>query len=230
MAKKVKKKVKIKVMPFLILIISFIVLFFSYRLVVSFRISNIYIKGNEILKDQEIIELAGISDYPSFIKTTKKKVQNMLKGSPYIIEATVKKKFFGQITISVQEATALFINSNGKVVLSNKSEVENDKNLILPTLINFTPDVKYSELIKKFALVKEDIRLKISEIKYEPTEQDKDRFLFLMDDGNKVYLTLTKFDRINYYDTILEELNLECQKGILNLDSGNHFELKEKIC
>ena len=68
---------------------------------------------------------------------------------------------------------------------------------------------EYGEVIIYTALIKkeltktlEDVRLKISEIKYEPTERDKDRFLLLMDDGNEVYLTLTKFDRINYYDTI----------------------------
>ena len=91
------------------------------------------------------------------------------------------------------------------------------------TLLNYTPDTKYEELIKELTKTEEDIRIKISEIKYEPTERDKDRFLLLMEDGNEVYLTLTKFDRINYYDTILEELDLKCQKGILNLDSGNHF-------
>lgn len=230
MSKKVKKKIKIKWVPFFILCIALLSLYFCYELLISFRITNIYVEGNTLLKDQEIIELAGISDYPSFFKTTSKSIENKVRNSPYITNVSVKKKFFGQVILKVEEAIPLFINSEGKMVLSNKKEVENDRNLVLTTLLNYTPDTKYEKLIEELTNTLEDVRLKISEIKYEPTERDKDRFLLLMDDGNEVYLTLTKFDRINYYDNILEELNLECQKGILNLDSGNHFELKEKIC
>ena len=230
MSKKVKKKIKIKWGPFFILCFALLSLYFCYELLISFRITNIYVEGNNILKDWEIIELAGISDYPSFLETTKQSIEKNLNKSPIIIDTSVKKKLFGEVILKIEEAIPLFINSEGWVVLSNKKEIENDRNLILMTLLNYTPDTKYEKLIEELTNTIEDVRLKISEIKYEPTERDKDRFLLLMDDGNEVYLTLTKFERINYYDNILEELNLECQKGILNLDSGNHFELKEKIC
>ena len=40
-----------------------------------------------------------------------------------------------------------------------------------------------------------------------------------------VYLTLTKFKQIEYYNDVLEQL--EGRKGILYLDSGNHFQIKE---
>ena len=40
-----------------------------------------------------------------------------------------------------------------------------------------------------------------------------------------VYLTLTKFRMIKYYNEVLGQL--EGRKGILYLDSGNHFQIKE---
>ena len=46
-----------------------------------------------------------------------------------------------------------------------------------------------------------------------------------MDDGNMVYLTLTKFKMINYYNDVLKQL--EDRHGILYLDNGNHFQIKE---
>ena len=46
-----------------------------------------------------------------------------------------------------------------------------------------------------------------------------------MDDGNSVYLTLTKFRMINYYNDVLPQL--DGKKGILYLDSGNHFQIME---
>lgn len=228
MEKKVKKKVKIKVLPFLIALIVIVILFFLYRFVVSLPIKNIYIIGNSILSDQEIIEIIGIRDYPSFVKTTKKQIKSNLMKNDYIDDVKVKKSFFNQITIEIDEAKALFTDGENILVLSNKKKVENNKNIIVPTLINYTPDTKYEALIEKMSKVNSDILVQISEIMYEPTEQDKDRFKLYMNDGNIVYLTLTKFNMIDYYDSIVSEL--ECKKGILNLDSGNHFETKIDNC
>ena len=47
-----------------------------------------------------------------------------------------------------------------------------------------------------------------------------------MDDGNLVYLTLTKFKMINHYNEVIPQL--EGHKGILYLDSGNHFKIMER--
>ncbi len=228
MEKKIKRKVKIKWLPMLIFVIGLVGLYFLYQVLIELPMTNIYIEGNQILKDQEIIELAKIEDYPSFLKTTSKQMEKKIKKSPYIKKVTVKRKLWGQVMIKVQEEIPLFTNPEGKLVLSNQKTVENEKHLVVASLINYTPDTKYEELIKQLAKVEDGIRKKISEIKYEPTEQDKDRFALYMDDGNLVYLTLTKFNRIDYYNTILNDF--PCQKGILNLDSGNHFEVKEDNC
>ena len=91
--------------------------------------------------------------------------------------------------------------------------------------MNYVPDDKYDTFISKMALIDKGILGKISDIEYTPNDYDKDRFLLYMDDGNMVYLTLTKFKQINYYNEVLEQL--EGRKGILYLDSGNHFQIKE---
>ena len=46
-----------------------------------------------------------------------------------------------------------------------------------------------------------------------------------MSDGNMVYITLPKAENLNKYNEIKKEL--EGKKGILYLDSGNYFEIKE---
>ena len=74
--------------------------------------------------------------------------------------------------------------------------------------------------------VNPEIKQKISEISYLPNDYDKDRFLLYMDDGNSVYLTLTKFKMINYYNEVLPQL--DGKKGILYLDSGNHFQIMQQ--
>ncbi len=226
--KKLKKKIKIRILPFLIFLCFLGLLALLIVFLCSLPITNIYIQGNTLLKDQELIELAGISDYPSFLKTTAWSMKKRVEASPYIVKAKVKRRIWGQVIIEVEEAKPLFIDLENNLVLSTGEAIPNEKNIVAATLINYTPDTKYESLIQKLTKMKDSIRKKISEIKYEPTAQDKDRFALLMNDGNLVYVTLTKFKKIDYYNTIIGDF--PCQKGILNLDSGNHFEIKEDTC
>ena len=82
-----------------------------------------------------------------------------------------------------------------------------------------------NRFIKYYKRVDLSIREKISEIKYDPNEFDEDRFLLYMDDGNSVYITITKFERLNYYNDVLPQL--DGKKGYLYLDSGNHFQIMQ---
>ena len=47
-----------------------------------------------------------------------------------------------------------------------------------------------------------------------------------MNDGNQVYVTVSKLDVLNKYIDIIKKL--DNKKGILYLDSGNYFEVKSK--
>lgn len=226
MAKKIKKKVKIRILPILILLVIVGFIVGSYYLLTLIPIKNIYITGNEYLTDQEIIELAGIENYPSFLRTTISSMKRNIKQSDYISNVKITKKLFAEVHIEIEEQNLLFRKEeNGKVVLANQKEVEDDQKYQLPILLNYVPDTKYDSFIKGMNEVTNDIKNQISEIRYYPNEQDEDRFLLYMNDGNYVYLTLTKFKLINYYEDVLEKL--EGKKGILYLDSGNHFQIME---
>lgn len=223
MKKKVIKKHKIKIRLVLIFLLIFVVLLFTINYMKSLRIKNIYIVGNSILSDKEIIELAKIDSYPNFIRTSCRKIEDSLLKNSYIKEVEVSKSFLSVITIKVKENIPLFIKeTDNKLVLSNGTEVNNDKNLIgFSLLINDVPDNIYTDLLNKFSLINYEIRMKVSEIKYDPNDYDTERFLLYMTDGNYVYINIDKFANLNYYDDIYPTLNNK--KGTLYLDSGNHF-------
>lgn len=229
MAKKIVKKKKLKIVPFLIVLLILIGLSFSVYQVLKANIKNIVIKNASYLNDDYVIDLAGIKDYPSFYLTSSIKMEKNLKKSPYIISAKVKRKFYQVLEIDLKVNNPLFINnSSNTVVFENKGTVPIDEEIDLfrvPRLMNYVPDDKYDTFISKTALIDKGILGKIADIEYTPNDYDKDRFLLYMDDGNMVYLTLTKFKQINYYNEVLEQL--EGRKGILYLDSGNHFQIKE---
>ena len=89
MAKKIKKKTKIKFIPILIFLLLIVIVFFLVSWFLKVKIKNIYIYNNSIVSDQEIIELADLENYPSFLKTSTKKVEETIENNPYINEVTV---------------------------------------------------------------------------------------------------------------------------------------------
>ena len=225
---KIKKKKRLKLIPFLLFVLVIAGAFFLVDVLLDTRVENIIIKGNKIVTDQQIIDEAGLSNYPSFYKTTSYNIKKALEKNSFIKEVKVKRSFYHVITIEVSEYKVLIKKeTTGKLVLENMNEVTTDQEIpyTVPRLVNDVPKNKYSKLLKNLLKVKRSVRSSISEFYYDPNEFDKDRFLLYMDDGNSVYLTLTKFRMINYYNDVLPQL--DGKKGILYLDSGNHFQIME---
>ena len=226
MAKKIVKRKKLRVFRLLLLLFVIAIISFFVYLYVTTNTQNIIIKGNNYISDEEVLQETDLKNYPSFILTMPSKIQKKLAKNEYIKSVKVRRKFCHTFEITIKEYDVLFKNVIlNKYVLDNKKEITSDLEFRVPRLVNYTPDKKYSSLIENMKSVDKSILGKISEISYQPNEFDKDRFLLLMDDGNSVYLTLTKFEMINYYNEVLGQL--EGRRGILYLDSGNHFKIME---
>ncbi len=229
MATKIVKKRKLKVFHFIIFLLILILLVLFVYLMVHSKIKNILIKNNSLLSDEEIITLAKIENYPPFYLTTSHDIKKRLKKNPFIKNVSVKKSFYHVLTLDISENKPLFFyEADKKVVLENEKEVDinHKEQLRIPRVMNYIPNTKYKSLIKNIKKIDEDILGKISEMTYVPNEYDKDRFLLYMDDDNSVYLTLTKFKMINYYNKVLQQL--EGKKGVLYLDNGNHFQIRSE--
>lgn len=229
MAKKIVKKRKLKVFNLLLVLLLFSGLFFGGYIILNIPIKNIVIKNTSYLNDDYIIDLAGIKDYPRFITLNCTDIKKKILKSNYIDSVKVKRIWGFVLEIDVVENKPLFYDMNNKrYILNNSSKCLSDdisNNFLVPRLLNYVPDVKYEKFISCMNNVKDDILVKISDIEYQPNDYDKDRFLLYMDDGNMVYLTLTKFKMINHYNDVIPQL--EGHKGILYLDSGNHFKIME---
>ena len=181
------------------------------------------IKGNVLYSDWEIIEKAGLDDYPSSLKTLSSKIEGRLEEDAYIKEVKVERPSLTKVVIKVDENLPLFYYLPAqKTILADKTEVL--ENFPVPTVINYVPDKVYEKFLKAIASVNYDIVKRISEIKYDPNEVDEGRFFLTMNDGNQVYLTLNSFEKIDDYLDIIKEF--DNKKGILYLDSGEYFEVK----
>ncbi len=224
MAKKRTKKRKLKGRSILAAFVILVIIGFILSYIYTLKISSITVKGNNLYSEWEIIKLAGLDNYPSSMQNIAGLIENKLEKDPYIKKATVKKHFITEVKIEVEENIPLFYYApNKKTVLENKKET--DENFPVPTLVNYVPNKIYDKFIEEISNIDYNIVKRMSEIKYDPNEVDDERFLITMNDGNYVYVTLDKFNKINHYIEIIKEFNNK--KGILYLDSGEYFKVIE---
>lgn len=219
---KVKKR-KLKIKNILILLLLLILLYFGINYILHIKIKNIYIINNNIVPDKDIINSAKLEEYPSFLLTTSREIKNNILKNDYIKEVSVTKKIGSKVYIDIEEYRTLCLYNN-EIILESGNKVENIYNLNLPILLNDVSSV-YKDFINYFSKIDTNILTKISEIEYVPNEVDKQRFLLTMNDGNYVYITLTKINKINKYNSIKDQL--EGKLGIIYLDSGDYVEIKE---
>ena len=228
MAKKIVKKKKWKIRNVIVVLLVLAGLVFGVYSLFNIRVKNIIIKNTTYLNDDMILELSKTKDYPKYFLTSSSKVKKDLEKSPYIQSARLIKKKGFVFEIEVLENIPVFFDNNlNKYVFADGSSVPEDeisRSFRVPRLLNYVPDKKYKKFVEGMSIVKEDTISKISDIEYQPNDYDKDRFLLYMD-GNMVYLTLTKFKMINHYNEVYKQL--DNHKGILYLDNGNHFQIRE---
>ena len=224
-SKKRHKKLKVKLLLKILLVIA--ILFCIIQYLLNVRTKNIYIKGNTITKDIEIIKTAKLDNYPKLIKIRTKKAAKEIENLPLIKSAKVKRSIFGKVTITVEERNVLFYyRYNDKLITSDNTQIEDNSNYLgYPTLINFTPDTTLEALVKGLNKVDPNIIKMIDEIEYEPYKSvdgeiiDENRFKLFMNDANTIYIDTANIKRLNQYLEIYASLNMETVKGVLYLDT-----------
>ena len=221
--KKIRVKVKkrrLKLKKLLLFIIFIIIIIGSLYILFTSKIKNIYIINNNLVSDKEIIKEASLEDYPSYILSPSFLLEKKILNNPYIKDVEVIKRNF-KVYINIIEYKKLAIYNN-KILLENNNQVENIYNIKeLPILIN---EINTKSFTSNFSKIDDNILLKISQIEYTPNEVDKERYLLYMNDGNCVYITLSKIEKLNKYSSITSQM--EGRNGIIYLDSGDYVELK----
>lgn len=216
-----KKKVNLKKIIIAILLIICLIFFVVY--LIHRPVKNIYITGNNILSDKEIIAISELSDYPPYINTYFTDIKEKLLKNDYIKNVKITRKLFSKIYIEIEEYKPICIYDN-MLVLSSKKKVDNTYNIDFVPYITNDIDSIYDKFVSNFMVVNNEVLLKISHIEYAPNDVDKERFILYMVDGNYVHITLSKIDKVNKYNSIVGEL--ENKKGIIYLDSGDYVEIK----
>ncbi len=212
-----KKRVRYKVKNILICLFSFIFIIGAIIYTANHRITNIYIEGNKMLSDQDIIDMAGLHDYPKLYKISHERIKKKLNKSIYISNVSISRhNFFREITIHIDENIPLvYYAYNDEYLLKDGTATK--ENFDVPTIINQVPESILTKLLRELSKLDSDVLYRISEIRYV----DEDLFFLTMTDGNGVNINIKNFNKLNDYLDILRRLDKS--KGILNLDRGDYL-------
>ena len=225
--KKKKKRLKLRVNVLVKLLLIILVVAALVNYVLNLTIKNIYITGNNNVKDVTIIETANLQDYPKISSIKTKKIKEQIDALPLISNTKVSINIFGKVTISVEESNILFYYKyNNKYITSTNESIADSQDYYgYPTLVNFTPDTIFDELVNGFNKVDYNIIRMINEIEYTPykaqdgTIIDDGLFTMTMNDGNTVMIDTVNIKNLNKYPTIYASLGMDETKGIVYLDT-----------
>ena len=222
MAKSKKRKVRIKYGRIFLFILLVVGTIFGIYKVFNMRITNVYITGNTIYTDQEIIDLAGLHDYPRVVAISNRKIESKLKNNKYINDVFVTRtNFLRKVKIEITENKPLLYYQYDNVYLLSNFEKTSDR-FEVPILINQTPEDILKKLLKRMSSIDEDVLYRISEVRYKPSNVDDELFYLTMNDGNYVYINIKNLKKLNNYIEIIR--SFDNKKGIIHLDSGNYLE------
>lgn len=229
--KVVKRRLKIKGVLFLACF--FISIFLVYKVLSSLKISSITVDGNDILKDTEIIKQSGLNEINKIFGFSSKKTCKSILENKLVKSCEIKRTFSRKVKIIVEENKPLFYyTTENSIVLSSGERIEVQNSGGIPTLINMVPKEILDDFISGLSEIDSDIIRSISEIKYSPSASkegiyiDEELFMFMMNDGNTVYINNRRMSNMNYYDEIYASIG--DKKGTYYFDCDyNNIVFKE---
>lgn len=226
MSKKRKKRKKLKIKNLFIFLLVLLIIAGIVYLMTFIKVRTFYVYNNKYLTDEEVLKELKLDKNSSFLLTNKALEKIYIKKSKFIKDVKFHRNVDLELKIDVSEYKLLFYDANTKKTIIENGESIDYLDNSVPTLINKIDNNEvYKNFIKKMNKLDENTKEMISEISYSPNGIDKERFLLSMNDGNYVYVTLTKLSKINEYRSIIN--SVENKKGILYLDYGNYFVPKE---
>jgi cell division protein FtsQ len=193
------------------------------------KVAQIHVEGNKLMKEQEIIEQSGLKIGHSIWAAGKNKAEEQLLKDDQIKEAEVSTGFPNNLMVTIVEQSEIAyaarkgglypILQNGKIL----SDPVNGSPLQLPILYDFKEGKALDRFAKAIETLPAEVVNTISEVYYDPKENDPLHIKAFMTDGFEVSATLSTFaDKMVYYPSISSQLDPNI-KGVIDLEVGAYF-------
>lgn len=194
-------------------------------------VKTVNITGNSYVTEKELTKMAQLDDSPNIWTISKKNMEQKIRESPLIQSVEVKKKMPQTVQISVSEYDMvgyvkqddyfLPVLENGEKISELKSKMMTGK---APLMLDFTEEIYLEKISEELNELPQNIRKLISEIHWNPRDDNKNKILLYMNDGFTVDGTIRDFsEKMKVYPSIVSQLPGD-EKGIIHIGVGAYFE------
>ncbi|MFC4409299.1 cell division protein FtsQ/DivIB [Chungangia koreensis] len=199
------------------------------------HISRIHVDGASLNSNEAYIEKSGLENGMSMWGFRAGAIEKTLMSSNEVKEATVKRGWINEISISIKEWDRLaFIEKDGEYMhlLENGTTFpQKQKDMILdaPILSGFSEQHILKRMTKELQDMPSDILPLISQIRYTPNKQDQFSLQIFMNDGNEVRALIPSLsEKMKYYPSIVTQIPTG-QYGVIDLEVGSFFSPYQEV-
>lgn len=220
--KRLYRRLTLIVSVFLIAIL--VVLYFVSPLS---KLGNISVAGNQSVDSQKIIEQSKLEKGKSLWeqfgdrKIYEQKISRQL---PRIKKATISLNGINSFKIAVEEYEVVALESvnniyhpileNGKILPEEMSAPESG----MPIFQNFTDESTIQNLMNSYNKLPENLKQNISEIRYAPSNVNKELVNLYMKDTNIVIVNISQLvEKMAYYDKVASQMD---KPGTIDMEVG----------
>lgn len=228
--KQARKKKANRRLIFYLSIFFFLIAVIVYLQSSLSHIKTINVEGNSYIADEEIIASSNLTVGNNIWTINQSEIERLISKDPIVESVSVQRKLPWTINIHVSEGHIIgYIreDANYSPILGNGEilEVVGDTYHGDAPLLNGFDDENYLDrMAGQLKALPENILNLISEIHWEPTEDNQNNILLYMNDGFIVKGTIRNFaEKMEVYPSIVSQLDAE-DKGIIHIGVGVYFE------
>lgn len=199
------------------------------------HVQHVKVYGNSTIEKEKIKSWSELTSSDNFWSVNNEEIKEKISAHPEIEEASVSKKLFSTIEINVKEFERVGyleeegvyypVLSNGELLKGNGLEtISGDA----PILYSFQDNEYLVDLAEELHRLPKNVSGLISEIAWEPTEENPYKVRLYMNDGHEVQGTIRSFaSNMEAYPSIVSQLDPTLE-GVLHLGVGAYFEPAEE--
>ena len=230
--KEARKKKANRRLVFYMTIFFFLISIIIYLQSPLSEVKQITVQNNAFVPDEEIVEISGLSEKQNIWAIDFAAVEETLENNPIIDTVTVDRKLPSTVAITVQEKEIIGILETEEGIYLPVLESGELLEMVeyqsftgeAPLLIGFTDQEYLAKAANELNKLPKDILDLISEMYWQPTEDNKNNVLFYMNDGFIVQSSIRDFaDGMTIYPSVVSQLDPEV-KGVIHMGVGVYFE------
>lgn len=193
------------------------------------HIKVINVEGIEHVDEQEILKRSELNTETNIWTVTKKSIEQRIEKHPVVSNVEIRKKLPSTIEINVTEfeRVGYVFQDNGYYLLLENGNMLSEPQQPTgdaPLLLQFTDESYLQRMTEELKNLPKSILNLISEIYWNPVEEDENKILLYMNDGIMVDSSIRDFsEKMKIYPSIAAQIE-PGSKGILHIGVGAYFE------